>query len=901
MQQFKKKPLILVDGSSYLFRAYYALPPLTNAAGLPTGAVYGVLNMLRSLVKEYTPSHIAVVFDTKGKTTRHEWFPEYKANRAVMPEELAQQIPYLHRAIEALGLPLVMQSGIEADDLIGTFTQRAVEAGMPVLISTGDKDMAQLVNDQVHLINTMSNQRLDTEGVKQKFGVNPNQIIDYLALMGDTSDNIPGVTKVGPKTAVKWLDRFGSLDALIAEADQVSGKVGENLRSAIETQSLALARRLVTIDCAVDHPGRPGEFVLGESDSEQLRALFSELEFSRWLAELDDGSVSDEGVPEKLSGEYEAVLTLDDWQHWRNQLAQSTVFAFDTETTGLDPMQADLVGFSVAVEPGRAAYIPLGHDYEGAPQQCEREQVLDDLRVLLSDERKTLVGHNIKYDLHVLQCAGVVVKTQLWDTLLASYALNPSVRGHGLDALALRLLNHTMISFESVAGKGAKQLTFNQVVLEQATPYAAEDADMTLRLYNAFKKQCDEEPTKQVLYDIDLPVMRILADMEHVGVALDQGMLAQQSEVLGEKLATLQTEIFELAGQEFNISSPKQLQQLLFEKLQLPVIKKTPKGQPSTSEEVLQQLALDYPLPKLILEYRSAQKLKSTYTDKLPLQVNPKTQRVHTQYNQAVTTTGRLSSNNPNLQNIPVRHADGRKIRRAFVTSAQRQIVAADYSQVELRIMAHLSQDTGLLSAFAEGVDVHAATAAEVFSVPVESVSSEQRRRAKAINFGLMYGMSAFGLAKQLGIGRQDAQQYIDIYFDRYPNVLAYLDTARAMAQEKGYVETLTGRRLYTPDINSSNGLRRKAAERAAINAPLQGSAADIIKLAMINCARWLPMVSGQVSLLMQVHDELVFSVDRAVIDETLGKIKTSMESAIELSVPLIVECGVGDDWDAAH
>jgi DNA polymerase I len=915
-----KKPFVVVDGSSYLFRAYYALPALTNSDGLATGAVYGVLNMLQKLINEFEPERMVVVFDPKGKTTRHEFYPDYKANRASMPDELAQQIPYLHKAIKALGLPLVIEQGVEADDLIGTLTHRAVEDGWPVLISTGDKDMAQLVNDNVHLINTMKNQRLDSAGVEEKYGVSPAQVIDYLSLMGDTSDNIQGVRKVGPKTAVKWLKSYQSLDNIVANAKDFGGKVGENLRDAISTGVLPLARRLVTIDCDLNVSYQMNDFAINDLDTVSLKQLFKELEFTRWLRQLESDAdavevsaavnvsaeiVTDETVTEIEAvvpkNGYDTVLNLKQWRRWFKRLKKCKVFAFDTETTSLNAMEARLVGFSVAVGGGQAAYIPLAHDYPGAPAQCERATVLSELQEVLNDPEKICVGHNLKYDMHILRHEGITIKAKVWDTMIASYVLNSSTRGHKLETLAERWLDYSMISFEDLCGSGAKQLTFNQVKIEKAAFYAAEDADITLRLYQFFAPKCAESPVEKTLYEIDLPTMRVLEEMEYTGVRLDVELLKQQSVLLTTKLASLQKDIHEIAETEFNIASPKQLQMVLFDKMGLPILKKTPKGQPSTAEDVLAQLAQRFPLPKLVLEYRSAAKLKSTYTDKLPLQVNQHTGRVHTQYNQTVTSTGRLSSNNPNLQNIPVRHAEGRKIRQAFVAQPGRVIVAADYSQVELRIMAHLSQDPGLCEAFLQGKDVHAATAAEVFSTTVDEVTTEQRRRAKAINFGLMYGMSAFGLAKQLGIGRHDAQQYIDIYFDRYPKVLQYIDSARENARINGFVETLTGRRLHTPDINASNAIRRKAAERAAINAPLQGSAADIIKLAMIACLPWQQAMSDQVSLLMQVHDELVFSVKENVVDQVLSNIKQSMESCVSLSVPLLVDCGVGANWDEAH
>ena len=917
MELFKKKPLILVDGSSYLFRAYYALPALTNSKGMPTGAVYGVINMLQKLLSDFSPEHVAVIFDPKGKTTRHAVFPEYKANRTAMPAELAQQIPYLHTIIEALGIPLIIEPGVEADDVIGTIAKRSVAQKRPVLISTGDKDMAQLVSEDVFLINTMKNEILDFEGVVKKYGVAPEQIIDYLALIGDASDNIPGVNKVGPKTAVKWLDQYISVKNITEKAHEFGGKVGEYLREAIADGTLAMAEHLVTIDCDLAFQGDPSTYCLQAPNTEKLQSLYQELEFNKMAARLkpSNDTVSnplrqsaskntpepDDNDTSESSSQYTMITSMADWSAWLERIKNAPVFALDTETTSIHAMQAELVGLSLAVRCGEAAYVPLAHDYPGAPSQLDRSTVLQQLSEVLSDSQKICVGHNLKYDLHILQHYGITLRNRLWDTMIASYVLNPSSRGHKLDTLILKEFHHTMTTFEDVAGKGAKQVTFNAVDVKTATHYAAEDADYTLRLYQAFAPRINQQPQQKIFEEIDLPVMSVLQQMEYCGVRLDSALLKEQSSELEKKLAALRADIIAEAGEDFNVSSTKQLQEILFEKLKLPVLKKTPKGQPSTAEEVLQQLALNYPLPSLILEYRSAMKLKNTYTDKLPLEVNSTTGRIHTQYNQTVTTTGRLSSNAPNLQNIPVRHADGRRIRQAFVAADDRIILAADYSQVELRIMAHLSQDPGLVTAFQQNLDIHAATAAEVFDTPIEAVTVEQRRRAKAINFGLMYGMSPFGLAKQLGISRDDASAYIECYFQRYPQVSTFLDTTRAMAREKGYVETMTGRQLPTPDINSSNGLRRKAAERAAINAPLQGSAADIIKLAMLNCATWLSEYQDSVSLLMQVHDELVFSVDRVAVDSILDKVKTSMQTAIEMSVPLIVECGMGSNWDAAH
>lgn len=899
MSSTQESPVILVDGSSYLFRAYYAMPPLTNGAGLPTGAIYGVINMLKKLIKDYSPTHLAVIFDPKGKTTRHELYADYKANRASMPEDLQQQIAPLHAVIRAMGIPLFIESGVEADDLIGTIAKKIEREGYSVLISTGDKDIAQLVSDRITLINTMNNHTLNSAGVVEKFGVRPDQIIDYLSLVGDTSDNIPGVTKVGPKTAVKWLTQYDSIDSLIQNAAKVGGKVGENLRNAIESGTLALSRQLVTIDCAIDVSTHHADCARQPADEGALKEHFTELEFSAWLAELSH-SPSD-SPPAPVEVDYQTVLTKEAFQDWVDALSRADVIALDTETTSLDATRAELVGLSFATQSHVAAYVPLTHRYPGAPSQLDSAWVLEQLEPILNDSKKLIVGQNLKYDLQVLRTAGVSVTAKLFDTMIASYVLHQNSMRHDMDTLARKCLGLETVTFESIAGKGAKQLTFDQIDIQVAAPYAAEDADITYRLYEQFNQRLEGSWALSVFQEIEMPLMPILADMEYTGVRLDCDLLHQQSADLSRRIVDLQQQIWSLAGENFNIASTKQLQYVLFEKLMLPVLKKTPKGQPSTAEEVLQELAVDYPLPKSILEFRSLSKLKSTYTDKLPEQTSPVTERVHTHYNQTVTATGRLSSNNPNLQNIPVRTEDGRKIREAFVARPGRKIVAADYSQVELRLMAHLSQDPTLLQAFKNNEDVHSVTAAGVFGVTVDAVTPEQRRRAKAINFGLMYGMSAFGLAKQLGVGRQEAQDYIDVYFNRYPGVHAYMDQARSQAADQGYVETLCGRRLMTPDINSKNALQRRAAERAAINAPLQGSAADIIKLAMINMRPWLQDNADDISLLMQVHDELVFSVKESRLDEIAKQIHFYMENAISLSVDLLVEIGVGDNWEQAH
>lgn len=892
-----QKPFILVDGSSYLFRAYHALPPLTTAEGQPTGAIYGVLNMLRRLVKDYQPEHMAVVFDPKGGSFRNQLYSEYKANRDAMPDELQQQIKPLHDAVKALGFPLIIVENMEADDVIGTLAKAAEAQGMQTVISTGDKDMAQLVNTHTTLINTMSNKKMDTAGVKEKFGVAPTQIIDYLTLIGDTSDNIPGVPKVGPKTAAKWLAQYETLDNLVAHADEIKGKVGEYFRDFIP--KIPLTRELVTIKLDVPLTVQPSTLSLSEPDTAVLRTLFKTLEFRQWLSELETESMAS-NTPNQCA--YDTVLTEDAFHAWLARLKSAAYFALDTETTSIDAMQAALVGISFSVSPNAAAYVPLAHVGLEAPAQLDRDWVLSQLQPLLSDPKKTVIGQNLKYDLKVLRQYGVTVQAQLFDTMLASYVMNDSNLRHDMDTLAQHYLDHETIKFEAVAGKGAKQLTFDQVAVDVASQYAAEDADITLRLAQHFWQALEKQPEcKTVLDTIEVPLMPILAEMEYHGVLVDAGLLDKQSAALGERLSVLTKTIYEAAGESFNIDSPKQLQHILFEKLHLPILKKTPKGQPSTAEGVLQELALDYPLPKHIVEYRSLSKLKSTYTDKLPLQINARTGRVHTHYNQTVTSTGRLSSKDPNLQNIPIRTEAGRKIRQAFVAPAGCHLVSADYSQIELRIMAHLSNDPGLVNAFEKGLDVHRATAAEVFSQPLDAVTPELRRRAKAINFGLMYGMSAFGLSRQLGIDRQEADAHMTTYFERYPKVQEYMQHARELANEQGYVETLFGRRVYIPDIHSSNVMRKRAAERAAVNAPLQGTAADLIKLAMIAVQAWIEAHQLGIHMIMQVHDELIFEVPDTVLETAVPAIKRLMESAATLSIPLIVDVGVGENWDEAH
>ncbi|MFY8273885.1 DNA polymerase I [Pseudoalteromonas sp. SSDWG2] len=910
MAQIPENPLVLVDGSSYLFRAYHAPPHLTNSKGEATGAIYGVVNMLKSLVKQYNPSHMVVVFDAKGKTFRNDMYSEYKANRPPMPDDLRTQIEPLHNIIRAMGFPLISIEGVEADDVIGTYARIASEQKRHVLISTGDKDMAQLVNEHVTLINTMTDSISDPVTVKEKFGVGPERIIDYLALMGDKVDNIPGVEGCGPKTAVKWLDKYDSLQGVIDHADEVKGKIGEKLRNALE--QLPLSYELATIKLDVELEEDLEKLKLNEPNTDELIKLYGECEFRRWLGELlDKGTATEthldaptsaEEVP-KVDAHYETILTEAQLDTWVKKLQDAELFAFDTETTSVDYMQAQLVGMSFAVEAGEAAYLPISHDYPGAPEQLPLTTVLEKLGPILADANKAKVGQNLKYDKSILANAGIEFWGIAFDTMLESYVFNSVGTRHDMDSLALKYLGHKNISFEDIAGKGKKQLTFNQIELEKAAPYAAEDADITLRLHQHLwpKVQADEQ-LKSVFNDIELPLVEVLSDIERTGVVIDSQMLAQHSQRLGERLQELEKDAFDMAGEVFNLGSPKQLQAILFEKLELPVIKKTPKGAPSTAEEVLQELAHDYPLPKVIIEHRGLSKLKSTYTDKLPLMVNEKTKRVHTSYHQAVTATGRLSSTDPNLQNIPIRSEEGRRIREAFIASPGCKIVAADYSQIELRIMAHLSQDKGLLNAFANDLDVHSATASEVFSVPLEEVTSDMRRKAKAVNFGLIYGMSAFGLSRQLDIPRHEAQHYMDKYFERFPGVLEYMERTRESAADKGYVETLFGRRLHLPEINARNGARRKAAERAAINAPMQGTAADIIKKAMISVHQWVKQQpQGSVKILMQVHDELVFEIQEQYVADYTKQICDLMAKAASLDVPLIAEADSGDNWQQAH
>ncbi|NMH66705.1 DNA polymerase I [Shewanella salipaludis] len=920
MPTIANNPLVLVDGSSYLYRAYYAPPHLTNSKGEATGAVYGVVNMLRSLLNRYHPSHIAVVFDAKGKTFRNDMYSEYKAHRPAMPDDLRSQIEPLHRIIKALGLPLVCVPGVEADDVIGTLARSASAEGRATLISTGDKDMAQLVDTNVTLINTMTDTIMGPEEVQTKFGVGPDLIIDLLALMGDKADNIPGLPGVGEKTALAMLNGAGSVSKLLAEPDKVA-EMGFRGAKTMPTkikdnaEMLKLSYELATIKTDVELELDWHELTVQPADRDELIKSYGEMEFKRWLAEVLDNKAdtktqaADAATAESptptvaIDTQYDTLLTEEELDAWLAKLQQAELVAVDTETTSLNYMEAELVGLSFAIEAGKAAYLPLGHDYPDAPAQLDRSLALEKLRPFLENPGMKKVGQNIKYDMSILANAGIALQGVAFDTMLESYVFNSVASRHDMDGLALKYLGHKNIGFEDIAGKGAKQLTFNQIPLETAAPYAAEDADITLRLHQHLWPRLAKEPELAYVFsELELPLVSILSDIERRGVLIDSMLLGQQSGELARKIDELEQKAYEIAGESFNLGSPKQLQALFFDKLGYPVLKKTPKGAPSTAEEVLVELALDYPLPKIILEHRSLSKLKSTYTDKLPLMVNAKTGRVHTSYHQANAATGRLSSSDPNLQNIPIRTEEGRRIRQAFIAPAGKVILAADYSQIELRIMAHLSQDAGLLSAFAAGKDIHRATAAEVFGVDFDSVTTEQRRRAKAVNFGLIYGMSAFGLARQLDIPRNEAQSYIDTYFARYPGVLKYMEETRASAAELGYVSTLFGRRLYLPEIRDRNAMRRQAAERAAINAPMQGTAADIIKKAMILIADWISQdTQGEIAMIMQVHDELVFEVDADKADEIKLKVCELMARATNLDVELLAEAGTGNNWDEAH
>ncbi len=934
MPESKKSPFILVDGSSYLFRAFHGLPPLTNSKGQDTGAIYGVVNMLKSLIKQYNPTHMAVIFDAKGKTFRDDIYPEYKANRPAMPDELRSQIEPLHTIIKAMGLPVIVEPGVEADDVIGTFAKHATEKGIDTVISTGDKDMAQLVNQHITLINTMTNQVMDVEGVKTKFGIPPELVIDFLALKGDKVDNIPGVPGVGDKSAQALLNGIGGIDDIYQNLDKIadlsfrgSKSMAAKMAEYEEQARLSYTLATISVDLELDYDIEA--LMPTSADNEALRDLFAEYEFKRWHSEVsallnagESGSSEAQASDSKASSsedktsesafsdvesidksQYEVIFDEEQFSAWIEKLKKADLFAFDTETTSLNYMEAEIVGVSFCIEPGKAAYVPVAHDYPDAPAQLSRDLVLDALKPILESETAIKVGQHIKYDKNVLANYDITLNGIGFDTMLESYMLNSTAQRHDMDSLALAYLGHKTIHFEDIAGKGAKQLTFNQIDLNEAGPYAAEDADITLRLHNAIWKKLEPiDSLKRLLIDVEVPLACVLSRMEQQGVLIDSQKLGQQSQDLATRIAELEKEVHEEAGESFNLGSTKQLQHILFEKMSLPVVKKTPKGAPSTSEDVLQELALEYSLPQKIMEYRGLTKLKNTYTDKLPKMINHRTGRVHTSYHQAVTATGRLSSTDPNLQNIPIRNEAGRRVRQAFVPRKGNKIVAADYSQIELRIMAHLSGDKGLLDAFAQGKDIHKATAAEVFGIALDDVTTDQRRSAKAINFGLIYGMSAFGLAKQLNIPRNEAQKYMDLYFERYPGVLDYMDSTRESAKDKGYVETVFGRRLYLPDIRASNGARRKGAERAAINAPMQGTAADIIKMAMIKVDDWIAKnASDDVTMMMQVHDELVFEIKEDKIDNYVDTIKALMESAATLNVPLDVEVGIGENWDEAH
>jgi len=890
--------LVLVDGSSYLFRAFHVMN-FETSDHQPTGAIYGVINMIKSLQAKYGNDHLVVVFDAKGKTFRNDMYPDYKAHRPPMPDELRVQIEPIHQIIRSMGLPLLCVEGVEADDVIGTLASQAAQQGMQSVISTGDKDMAQLVNEHVTLVNTMTNTTMDRDGVIEKFGVPPELIVDYLALIGDTVDNVPGVPKVGPKTAVKWLKEYGSLDAIMANADKIGGKVGENLRASLD--HLPLSKQLVTIKCDVKLDVAPDSLHPTPADTQALRQLYSRFEFKTWLGQLLEAgnAVQEIETPEQR---YTTVLEQSQLDKWLERLRAATVFAIDTETTSLDYMQAELVGISFSDRPGEAAYLPLAHDYMDAPPQLDRDAVLALFKPLLEDPQQHKLGQNLKYDMSVFARYGIRLNGVVYDTMLESYVLDSTANRHDMDTLALKYLGHKTIHYEDVAGKGAKQITFNEVPIDAASEYAAEDADVTFRLHETlWPKLRQHASLVKVFEEIEMPLVPVLSRMERRGVLIDRNKLSQQSEQISRRLSELEQEIYQLAGEEFNLGSPKQIQSILFEKLNLPIIKKTKTGQASTDESVLQELAADYPLPALILETRALSKLKSTYTDKLPQMIDRHTGRVHTSYQQAVAATGRLSSTDPNLQNIPIRSEEGRRIRQAFIAEQGYTLVAADYSQIELRIMAHLSGDAGLINAFKAGEDIHRATAAEVFSVAREQVSNEQRRSAKAINFGLIYGMSAFGLARQLAIPRSEAQSYIDLYFSRYPGVRDYMEQTRELARQQGYVETVFGRRLYLPDINASNMQRRQYAERTAINAPMQGTAADIIKLAMIALDNAIENSKDDVRMIMQVHDELVFEVRDSELDQTVMLIRDKMTQAAKLTIPLVVDVGSGQNWDQAH
>lgn len=892
--------IVLIDGSSYLYRAYHALPPLTNKTGEPTGALHGVLTMIQKLLREEQPDNVAIIFDAPGKTFRNELYTEYKSNRPPMPDELRSQIQPIKDAIKAMGLPLLQIKGVEADDVIGTLCKQAYQANYNVLVSTGDKDLAQLVNEKVSLVNTMNNSMMDREGVKKKFDVFPEQIIDYIALVGDTSDNIPGVPKVGAKTAAKLLNLYGNIDGILKNIVEVKGKVGDNLRENID--QLKLSQNLATIRLDLNLSVSIEDLVPIKIDKERLHEIYNHFELRSLLEYFDDiekKSSTKKTIPLK---NYETILTWKAFEHWMDKINQSKLTGFDTETTDIYYMDAKIVGLSLSVSSNEAAYIPLAHDYPGAPKQLPLDEVLGKLRIWFEDEKKKKVGHHLKYDAHILERYGIKLAGMQFDSMLESYVLNSVATRHNMNSVAKHYLDYETIHYENVAGKGVKQLKFNQIDLEIAAPYAAEDADITLQLHNfLWDKLSKNAQLKNVYENIEQPLIKALLEMEENGVLIDRKMLASQSNELAKKIIELEKKAHELAGQPFNLGSPKQLQTILFEQQGLPVVRKTPKGQPSTAEDVLIELANDYELPAVIIEFRGISKLKSTYTDKLPLQISEATGRIHTSYHQTVTATGRLSSTDPNLQNIPIKTPEGRRIRKAFIAPPGQVLLAADYSQIELRIMAHLSSDPTLIKAFTEEKDIHRSTAAEVFNISIDDVTNEQRRSAKAINFGLMYGMSPFGLSKQLRISRGEAQDYVDMYFDRYPGVKSYMDNIRETARENGFVETVFGRRLYLPEINARNVNRRQYAERTAINAPMQGTAADIIKNAMISIHKWLREENSGANMIMQVHDELVFEINENKIESAKHKIENLMNEAATLSVPLKVDIGIGKNWDEAH
>jgi len=895
---------ILIDGSSFLFRAFYVpqLKRMATADGQPTGAIFGIVNMIKSLQSDYQNAQLVAIFDAKGKNFRHELYDQYKANRPPMPDELRSQIDFVHRTIQALGIPLVIESGVEADDVIGTYAKLASAAGHSVLIASSDKDLAQVVSDQVHMVDTMKKTVLDVTGVTEKFGVRPDQIIDYLALMGDSSDNVPGVPKVGPKTAVKWLTEYGTLDNIVSNADQIGGKVGENLREFIP--QLPLSRDLVTIRCDLKLAKALDELKQSPEDRDTLIEIYQQLQFKKWLAELGEelDVKSSAPTPTYEAGNYSVIHDQVEFDLWCKRLTNSEAFCFDTETTSLDAQQAELVGISFATQSGEAAYVPVAHNYEGAPTQLAREEVLNKLKPILENPRIAKIGQNLKYDINVLANYDVKVQGTLFDTMLQSYVLNSVANRHDMDTLAEVHLGHTPVAFSDIAGKGKAQLSFNQIELEKAGHYAAEDADVTLRLHHTLMPSLISQPQMHQVYnELEMPLVPVLARIESNGVLIDDAKLLLQSQELAAQMQELESKAYELVDGEFNLASPKQIQEILYDKMSLPVLRKTPKGAPSTAEDVLQELAIEHELPRLILSHRGLGKLKSTYTDKLPTMINSATGRVHTSYHQAVAATGRLSSSDPNLQNIPIRTAEGRRIREAFIAAPGKVLLAADYSQVELRIMAHLSGDEALLHAFKNDLDIHRATAAEIFNIAPDEVSSEKRRHSKAVNFGLIYGMSAFGLAKQLQIERKQAQLYIDQYFSQYPGVKAYMDNTREQARELGYVETVFGRRLYLPDIKSKNHNMRQYAERTAINAPMQGTAADIIKRAMIAVDKHLGHANSDVNMIMQVHDELVFEVAAEQVDDFAQQFTQIMQEVADLSVPLVVDSGSGENWALAH